>query len=490
LLLGCLGLLALHAVLMRGSLRLPADSADEQVLLVYPLRLLSGDQLYRDIFTAYGPNGFWFIARAFAVTGPSVLVERLIGIGFHLLLIASVAVLAGRRHPLAALFAAAIPVVLLVPLGAVAYVWLAAAGLLVLTAGLARRETFWSLFVAGVAAGAAIGFRPDMVIAAVAVVAVVSLSQPRRRSAVVLGFVVGLTPVFVQLAITPGSMLSNVFLDRIGRAATASRLPLPPQFGDDRLLFGLVVASVAATVVIAARHRFRDATMTNSSVIALAATVQALQRADWVHLLMAASVTLPLAVIAAARSQAVRPLAIPPWTLPTAAALILVVVCFGAPHRVTRPVFDSAAGDAGDVVTVRHDGREMPLTRARAADLHSVFRAVEGLPRSSVLFAGPDGWRHPSATDLSPYFLLPEYRQDARQMEITPVATTAPGSGLLADLSRADVLVLVDSGDLWRRNFPYASAEPATADTYVARHFCERADAGIYRVLVRCSSDR
>jgi hypothetical protein len=484
-----LGILAVNVVLLRGSLRLPVDSADEQVLLVYPIRMLHGSRLYRDIFTAYGPGEFWTVSGVFAVTGPSVLAERIVGVALHAALAGSLFFVGRRAGLAAAAVAAATSSLLLVPLTATAYAWLAAYTLLVAALAASMRGGPRSLVVTGVLAGLATVFRPEVLLVAVALPVLAAVRDRRSLRLVCTGLAAGVAPLAIQIAMTPRALITDVFVDRIGRSAAASRLPIPPSIGEDRLLLALVLVSSAVCLRAAFAGRGHDRTAVGAALLALAALAQALQRDDWTHLLMAAAVVTPLAVVRLARSwgrSGARPV------LAGGAALALVLAAlFAAPHRVTRPVVDSFTADVAPAVTLTHDGRSLPLAPAHAANLEAVLRDVDGIARTTTtLFAGPLDWSHPAATDLSPYFLLPRLRQSAHQMEITPVVTTAPGSGLMQDLRAADVLVLIDNGDRWRQLFPYAAAEPARVDAFIAGHFCLMSRHGDYRVLVTVRDSR
>lgn len=477
-----MGILAVNVILLRGSLRLPVDSADEQVLLVYPVRMLAGSRLYRDIFTAYGPGEFWALSGLFALTGPSVLAERMVGVLLHAALAGSLFWVGRRAGLAAAVVAAATSSLLLVPLHATAYAWLATYALLMAALAAAIRASPRALFVAGLLAGVATVFRPEVLPVAVALPLLTAAHDRRSLRLLCTGLAGGMLPLAVQIAMTPRALLTDVFVDRIGRSARASRLPIPPNVGEDRLLLTLLLVSTAVCVGAAVAARGRDRVAVGVALASLAATAQALQRDDWTHLLMATAVVTPLAVMLLALSwtRSARPV------LARGAALALVLAAlFGAPHRVTRPVVESLTASVVPVVTVTHDGRSLPLAPARAASLEAVMRDVDRIAvPTTTLFAGPSDWSRPAATDLSAYFLLPRLRQSARQMEITPRVTNEQGSGLLDDLRTADVLVLVDNGDQWRRVFPYADEESDAPDRLIAERFCLLSSHGYYRVLV------
>ena len=390
-----------------------------------------------------------------------------------------------RRSRACAVTASVATSVLLVPLGATAYAWLGAMALLVFALAVGERaDQRGPLVVAGALAGLSVALRPDLLLPALAVPVVVGLARRSGLRSLVSGFCLGLVPTVVALVAAGPGMLTDVYVDRLGVAARASRLPVPPHLGDDRVLFAAVLAAAAVCLGTAAIRRARSALANGAAVLALAALAQALQRADWTHLLMALSVLCPLALVLLVELMGVTR-SHRSYALLALGCTVVAIAVVGAPHRVLRPIVDSAGGDAGEVVQLHHDGRVLPLRPLRATYLAGVLRDVDRVAGpQSVLFAGPLDWRHPSVTDLSSYYLLPGVRQRARQMEITPVITTASGSGLMTDLRTADILVLVDNGDRSHNLFPYAGPEPPRTNDYIAEHFCVLSTHGYYRVLV------
>ena len=56
-----LSLTAMTVALGLPALTWPANTLDEMILLVYPMRMLDGDLPYRDFFAAYGPAHWWLL---------------------------------------------------------------------------------------------------------------------------------------------------------------------------------------------------------------------------------------------------------------------------------------------------------------------------------------------------------------------------------------------------------------------------------------------
>jgi len=113
-----------------AAMRQPLMTLDEGLLLVYPEQILAGDVPNRDFFTSYGPGGLSLLAGVYAVTGPSVVAERLIGLAYHIGIATGVYAMVRRLGMLPAAVGGVLAGLLIVPLGLGAYSWLGALALL------------------------------------------------------------------------------------------------------------------------------------------------------------------------------------------------------------------------------------------------------------------------------------------------------------------------------------------------------------------------
>ncbi|MEY3618491.1 MAG: hypothetical protein RL726_1189, partial [Actinomycetota bacterium] len=173
------------AVLLTVLLALPAlfrsvgATMEEGFMLVFPERLLKGAIANVDFLHLYGPGSLHFLAGWFEVFGVSVTSERWFGLGQHLLAISALYVLArpwGRRVAVAV--GAGSTLFVLTPIGLQALAWSGGLGLalwsLVFFVRSIHRERAGSdarlsRVIAGVLAGVALTFRPDLVVALVLV---------------------------------------------------------------------------------------------------------------------------------------------------------------------------------------------------------------------------------------------------------------------------------------------------------------------------------
>ena len=100
-----------------SQLTAPLVTPDEGLLITYPEQLLLGRWPNSDFFTVYGPGGLAFLAGAFKVAGLSVVVERVVGLCYHLAVATGVMMLLRGRGALTAGVAGAMSAFLLIGLG-------------------------------------------------------------------------------------------------------------------------------------------------------------------------------------------------------------------------------------------------------------------------------------------------------------------------------------------------------------------------------------
>ena len=155
---------------------------DEGLLMTYPEQILLGQWPNRDFFTAYGPGGLALLAVAFKVAGLSVVVERIVGLGYHLAVATGVVMLLRGRGALTAGVAGTISGLLLVGLGLPAYVWLGALACLVWSVALLQGEpSRIQVILAGFLAALSLAWRPDIALAVIFANVVLTVNSPRWR---------------------------------------------------------------------------------------------------------------------------------------------------------------------------------------------------------------------------------------------------------------------------------------------------------------------
>src|SRR4051794_27054849 len=108
------------------SFERPGLWMDEGALLVYPELIRHGEIPYRDFETFYGPANSWVLSVAYAVSGPSIIAERAVGLIYRMLILAALFAFAQRRSTTLAVGAVVLAGILLIPFGLPAYAWVGA----------------------------------------------------------------------------------------------------------------------------------------------------------------------------------------------------------------------------------------------------------------------------------------------------------------------------------------------------------------------------
>ncbi|MCB1282983.1 MAG: hypothetical protein M9952_07910 [Microthrixaceae bacterium] len=317
---------------------------EEGFMLAFPQRILAGAVPHVDFLHLYGPGSLYVLAGVYKVFGDTLEVERIVGIVQHCLLIFAMFWFARPWGRVSALFAGLITLVITIsPLGLSAMAWngalgLAMAGIAVLVPGLDGGGRV-RLSTAGVCFGAALLYRPDMIVAIglTCVIAWLMLGRdPAARrdrwyglagavvtSALIVPFLIAvgferaiegmfLQPVFDlrdgrTLPVPPSWSEPDGYLQKAG-GLRVSRWPLPmleigPQIA---LWFWLVPVSVLFVVFAAWRcckvqpERLRPRGLAVGAAFALGLLPQAFQRPDTAHLSWVSCVSfalVPLAIL-------------------------------------------------------------------------------------------------------------------------------------------------------------------------------------------------
>ncbi len=497
-------LLALAALLLL-HFRAAGPEMDEGVALAYPARILKGDLPYRDFETFYGPANPFLVAGAFLVGGVGLPAERVVGLLYRLLLAAGVLAIA-RRFGLPSALSAGLLLILLVP-GTGVWAW---AGYGAVAAGAAAHALLSEaqlrpsgrgrdrLFAAaGAAAGATVLMRFDYAPAALlSAVPVLLGAGPSARRRWALGF---LPPVLLYapllLAAGPGRV-GDVAGD-IRAAASGRRLSLPPlEFFPSNVLTAAVVSALALALgggALALRGAdVRARALCAAGVFSLATLPHALSRADGAHVVLAALLPVPLlpALLAASARQLdalVTGRTARVLLTAATAAVALVFLNYVLGSRSKNQLWPLTQLGALHSAPVRHDGREFRLNdpdEALAAQL-AVDAAARLSGRARTLFVGPGDLRRPNYADTYLYYLLDEYEPAGFHMELNP-GSNRSGSRLVAELARADVLLLNHRYDRATERNASTRFGSAAPNRYVAAHFCRVAREGTLAVLARC----
>jgi hypothetical protein len=480
--------LPILALLAIGLLNLHQAGApqDEGAILVYADRVLHGAVAHRDFLTFYGPGMPWLLGGLFFITGPSIIVERLLALVVALTVALLVTRLAKRWGTGPAAAAGALASVSLIQLPPYASPWLAAvalilASLAVTTTATGRSQPAWCFALAGLLAALAVTFRIDIAPA----IALAALPLLWRRVRMVAwyaaGAAAGLVPLGVHVLVaTPAAVFQNVFVDAVLRQSPARHLPLPPVDQTTAIELAGVILAVAVNVLasVVAHRRAPGAPCTRLlqalTALSIGLLPEMLQRADAVHVFYAACVC--AGVVPISLSVLLRA-----WGLHIAriAAPASYVACIAT-------ILVSAAPQG---LAVTASGREFFVAEAEYTDTHAMLAYVARIARGGQrLFVGPADMRRTNYTASYLYFLLSKLVPSTYYLEMEPLTANRNDSRLAADVASADVLVLTTEWDAWSEPNSSSLLGSGAPNAVVERSFCLRASDGVYRVYTRCAA--
>jgi hypothetical protein len=520
-----------------GLLRYQGPPMEEGFMLVFPEQVLAGRWPHRDFLHLYGPGSLWLLAGVFKVFGVDLTVERMVGLAQHAAVAFSLWALLrpwGRRVATAG---AVVSVVIFIgPLGLSAMAWngalaLALAGLAVGTSAarspdLGGSGTRWRLALAGALGGAALLFRPDLVLAVgLGFGALVAGLPSTRRPPVLLGGAVALSLYVPHLLLAGiGNAVRGMFLEPVFELRGGRSLPIPPSWGEvDGFLqragalrltgwplpmpavsqqiflwFWLVPASIVLVVVVAWRLRrvepgsARAVSYWPAALFSAALIQQALQRPDTAHLAWVTGVTFPLSIAAVSWVVARRRPGWPPargdWVGIGVVAAVLVAVIPFYPARTYADLVGQTFGRNRFGYPITREDRTFYFGDARgAADAQAV---VDELDRRAEpgqrLITGPVDLSRTNYSDAFFYYLFPDLPPGTRYIEMDPGLADAPDSDLPEELARNDWLILSDAWSDWSEPNDSAGRGSDRANRVVRDRYCEVLDAGTFRLLRRC----
>lgn len=425
---------------------------DEAILLIYPEQILDGRVPNRDFFTVYGPGNYALLAGAYTFLGQSLVVERLVGLTYRVLIVSGVVALT-RRHGVGASTAAGVlSVLLLSGQNLLALSWMGGLAISVWSLALLHRDGRHAAVIAGVLAGLATCWRYEMALLGVAALPILWREPQARRY--MAGFVAGMVPTMLHLAVAWRSTLSNVVIERMGLNAQR----------DPSLLLPIVVAFATLLVLsslglLTSAVWRRDRVTLSTAIFAVLLLPQAFQRVDLLHVvMMTGCVVFPLALAPA--FGLVRHV-IPQGLV--AAGMVAALLALTV----------ESAGLTPRTAVVHHQGRTLYVKPAYKADVEQLVDAViRRVQPGGRVFVGSSDMSVPTATAIELYQLLPEYRNDFYYIELPVGVAERRGSPLVADIESADALVLTDHDPNLRRDYPYFGTGVDDANRAVTRGFC------------------
>ena len=533
-----LALLAFVMLPVRGLYRATGSSMEEGFMLVFPKLVQEGRVPNVDFLHLYGPGALHVLSVWYRIFGYTLESQRTFGLVQHLGIIFAVYALTRAWGRVTAVGCGAITALLIVtPIGLSALAWHGAVALAMwaivfaLRARHTERTADWA--IAGLLAGFALTFRPDIVIAASIALACAGWSMRRRAwKPLVIGSVIGLLPMWVHLAIAgPVQVFEGIVLDPVFRLRPGRELPTPPSWGvvDGALqavaegsppwwglpapaanhqlfLWFFAVVIIAIAVPLWAWRRRRAGATDELTMVLLAAGLfglgivpQALQRPDSTHLAWVAVGSWPLlaASIVDVRSRRVADRREGPARRfgPVVAGLgvVAVLMLVIAPFYTYRHYVLHTRVSAGDLplpFLVERDGRRFWFGDAFVASAlnQMVVDLDERTEPGDRLIVGPADLSRTIYSDVAVYFLFPELEPATYFIEMDPGLADTEGSGLAEDIATADFLVLTNIWTGW--NEPNASSDflSQEANQAVADNFClvRQYEENLVMIFERC----
>jgi len=504
-------------------------------MLVFGESFLRGDVPNRDFLHLYGPGGVWVLAGVFELFGVSLLVERLVGLAQIVGIIVGVFLLTwpwGRKLALSG--AAITAFVIIPPIGLTALAWDGgvALGLLGLAAGLGALRASTDpgrnglAITAGALLGAAILYRPDLVLAvALAGFFIVrAADRPARvRLLTSLGAVLSLFLVHFAMA-GIGDSIQGMVIDPVLHLRGGRRLPLPPSWdhfdgflvavADDEairwpiphlrgpvqlsLWFFLLVGSVLALALTAWRVRRQDPSAFRGIVLAAVAAFsigilpQGLQRPDPTHLAWVSCVPfgfVPIVAVELVRSR--RPALSLGRTFVYGVVPVFAILFLVVPSFLIRDYVDvslESFGVSRKSHTIEHAGRRFYYgNREVQKELAQLLPVAERIARpGDRLVVGTGDLRKTPLSEAFLYYLLPKTRPGTYYIEMDPGVANADDSKLADDLEHSDVVILSRVWDEFHEpndSRDFGSRKP---NEVLRRRFCTVLDLPLYELLQRC----
>jgi hypothetical protein len=523
---------------VRGLYRATGSSMEEGFMLVFPKLVQQGQVPNVDFLHLYGPGALHVLSVWYRIFGYTLESQRTFGLLQHLGIIFAVYALTRAWGRVTAVGCGVIASLLIMtPIGLSALAWHGAVALALwaivfaLRARCTERSADWA--IAGLLAGLALTFRPDIVLAVS--IALAGAGWAYRRQAVrpvVIGAAVGLLPMWVHLAVAgPLQVFDGIVVDPVVRLRPGRELPTPPSWGvvDGALqavaegvppwwglpapqashqlfLWFFAVIIIAVAVPAWAWRRRRHGAVDHHTMVLLAAGLfglgilpQALQRPDSTHLAWVAVGSWPLLaasiVDVSSRRRAGRPAGVlarsTPGLIGVGAVLVLMLAI--APFYTYRHYLLHTRVSVGDLplpYLVERDGRRFwfgdPFV---ASALSQMVTDLDALTEpGDRLIVGPADLSRTIYSDVAVYFLFPELVPATYFIEMDPGLADAEGSGLAEDIASADFLVLTNIWTGW--NEPNASSDRLSqeANQAVADNFCliHQYEENLVLIFERC----
>jgi hypothetical protein len=482
---------------------------EETSILQYASMASDGHVPTKDFWTEYGPLNVYAPAAVFSIVGPSLPAERVVGLIYRAIFLASIFVVIRRYSRLAAFLGVAFAWWMLAPWGAMAYAWIAGMGLglgaLAVLTGDTEDPSNRRLFAAALTAGLALSFRPDLIVALGVGAGLLVWPQRRRWKSLLAGFATGLIPYLVLLATAGfGNVIRNLIVDPLIHLRDGRALPFPPswrwngeffsrvqQYVDamtNRNWFGAslvvqiaelfwVLVAVALLIGFATwRIRRSDQALLAVGLFALLLATNIYQRADISHIRLVGSLWLaltPLALLIAARR----------WFVATNRAMVLgsgavaLLLVLTAPEITVAAMYELSVHrtplNASPMTLSSHGRTVITSSKQEFDEMTTALKLVGAHTKPGERFIqGPSDFRFTNYNEPAYYWLNPDLIPGTYFLEMNPGITNAPGSRMASDIKSADVLLLSNRFDNFSE--PNTSTVPGdnAANEAVATNFC------------------
>lgn len=530
---GAIGsVLALVALPLRGLYHTTGGTMEEAFMMVFPERMLKGDLPNRDFLHLYGPGALDVLMGWYKLVGISLESERTFGLLQHLAIIFALFTLARPWGRIAAAATAGLAVFyVLTPIGLTAMAWNGGLALSLWSIVFALRarnvdKPRRSLIAAGVLAGLALTYRPDLAPALVLVFGWY-LWRNRRWRVVVPAAIAGLLPMWMHIALVgPSTAFRGMVTDPVFKLRAGRALPRPPSWShidgslqaiaelvppwwkvpalsaEKSLFFWFFAMLIVPLVLLWLAARMwrrtqapRAATLLCGALFSLGIIPQALQRPDSTHLSWVTCISFPLlilAVIEVVRDH--RPNSTARQRVAAGAAVAIALTLVVAPLFTFRYYLLHVRVSAGNVQTpfpVSRHGRRFYLgdygpylaSRDVIADLDRLSEPGQRL------LVGPSDLRRTWYSDAFFYYLFPELTPATYFIEMDPGLANAPGSRLASEVASSDWVILTSFWDGWREpnsSMDYGSDQP---NQVLRAKFCEvnSYQDGLVKLFHRCA---
>jgi 4-amino-4-deoxy-L-arabinose transferase-like glycosyltransferase len=518
---GGVGIVAfLTALPVRGMLHSTGGTMEEGFMLSFPERILKGAVPNVDFLHLYGPGALDVLAGWYTIFGVTLNAERAFGLLQHIAIIAGLYVVARAWGRGAACVTAGLSVFLIMtPIGLTAMAWNGGVALGLWSVIFAIRSRHVQtpkarrrmLIVAGLLAGLALTYRPDLALTLILTHGWLLWRRRRQWAPFAIGGGVGLLPLLIHVArIGPGLAIRTMLVDPVVKLRPGRELPRPPSWGhlDGALqaiaetvppwwrfpalapshqlfiwFFALPVLAllVVGTGIVVHRRTHgspRGVVLTAAGLFGLGLLPQAFQRPDSTHLTWVACVAWPLLVPTIIELVRMRvPRAHPRLRLAIGggflAALLFVVAPFFT-YRTYLLYTRITVGNLPPAYQVHRGGRtfymgDLPPARATQGVIDTLDRLSRPGER---LLVGPVDLRRTWYSDTFFYYMFPELPPATQFMEMDPGIADAPGSPLADEVAGSDWVLLTAFWAGWREPNTAMNFGPDAPNEVVRSKFC------------------